>query len=291
MSSWEDYDPATLEAVLDTLASVMRCFGAASEHLTVVGGIAPSLLVPNPVGRAHVGTTDIDLCLTVALAEGNTGYYDEAHTALERAGFIQRSENPLKRWKWDREGIEVDFLYPAAPGDRPMMERREMDDWEPAAQASLGEQFSALAVGYPHLIDADRRLVAFQGQVDGAVADDDVYVTGPTSLCALKAAALTSRNKRKDAYDIVWTLDQVGIEQAASEALALIAGHDGRRIEVRTAAASLAALFAPERSGPVWYARFLEDFEPDTDRDQLERFAEETVMPYAQTILTNLEDS
>lgn len=285
MTTWEDYDATTLAAVFDTLASVKRCFGAAAEHLTVVGGIAPSLLVPFPKGSAHVGTTDIDLCLTVALAAGDTGYYDEVHGALERAGFVQRSQDPLKRWKWEREGIEVDFLYPAGPGERPMMQRREMEQWEPAAQASLGEQFSALAVGYPNLVDADRRLVPFQGRVDGALVDDHVHVTGPTALCALKAAALGSRNKRKDAYDIVWTLDQIGIEQAAGEALALAAHHEGRAGEVRAAAESLASLFEPGRSGPVWYALFLEGFEPGADRDQLERFAEETVGPYAQAIL------
>lgn len=62
-------DPA-LRLVLDGLESVLRCFGAAREHVTVVGGLAPSLLVPTPAGRAHVGTADVDLCLTVALADG-----------------------------------------------------------------------------------------------------------------------------------------------------------------------------------------------------------------------------
>lgn len=82
MTSWSAYDPKATAEVRSTLAITLRSFGPAREHLTVVGGLAPGLLVPTPVSAAHVGTTDVDICLTVALAEGGTGYYDTASDAL-----------------------------------------------------------------------------------------------------------------------------------------------------------------------------------------------------------------
>ncbi|MDQ1393600.1 MAG: hypothetical protein QOF30_2577 [Acidimicrobiaceae bacterium] len=69
-----EYDSATLAEVRSTLERVLRCSGPARDHVTIIGGLVPSLLVPAPAGNAHVGTVGVDLCLTMALAESDTGY-------------------------------------------------------------------------------------------------------------------------------------------------------------------------------------------------------------------------
>src|SRR5581483_7338073 len=48
--------------------------GRGSTHLVIVGGMVPPLLVPE-AAEAHVGSSDIDLCLSVAFVEGNTRQY------------------------------------------------------------------------------------------------------------------------------------------------------------------------------------------------------------------------
>lgn len=274
----DDYDPSTLTSVLSTLEAVLRCFGHAREHATIIGGLSPSLLVPVPPGRAHAGTADIDLCLTVALAEGGTGYYDEIGPALERDGFQQRMD-PTKRFRWERQGVVVDFLYPAGDGDRPMQEQRRGEDWESAAQTSFGENFAALAVGYPQLISATRRKAIFSTALYGAeIPDASVFVAGPGALAALKAEALSRRAKFKDAYDVVWTLDSFGPDPAAKDTLARISGNPSARVELGRAMWMLADVFSPGRTGPAWYANFVAAAgETDRQRSANERFATETV--------------
>jgi hypothetical protein len=45
--------------------------GMSAKHLVIVGGMVPPLLVPH-ASAPHVGSTDIDLCLSVAITEGAT---------------------------------------------------------------------------------------------------------------------------------------------------------------------------------------------------------------------------
>lgn len=279
-------DPA-LRHVLDGLESVLRCFGAARDHVTVVGGLAPSLLVPKPAGSAHVGTADVDLCLTVALADGDTGYYSEVAEELRRAGFVQRRDR-RRRFRWDRGGLVVDFLYPADSAADAMRRQRQEDDWETAALRSLGADFAALAVGNRHLIECTREEVAFTATVDGAIVPHaSVYVAGPAAIAALKAAALGGRHKPKDAYDVVWLLDERDPEAAALRALAQVRDDAAARDELREAVVLLAELFTEGRAGPVWYANFMQPAD-DLARDRHERFALETVAAFTTTVLEGL---
>jgi hypothetical protein len=286
-----EYDPAMLAQVLSTLERVLRCFGAARDHVTIIGGLVPSLLVPAPAGNAHVGTGDVDLCLTMALAEGDTGYYDEVGPALQAAGFGQTAD-PLRRFRWARNGIVVDFLYPAAGGEKPLLTTRAGEDWESAALRSLGENFAALAVGYPNLLDDTRRQVTFSTTLDGAeVPDAQVHVSGPAALAALKADALgpSGRLKPKDAYDVVWTLDEIGPERAAAETIELVTGKPAAVAELLTAIDRLDAVFDLGRAGPVWYANFVaREHDPPDQHAISERFAHQTVVAFIVALRNGL---
>jgi hypothetical protein len=44
-----------------------------------------------------VGTTDIDICLSVALAEGDTAEYERIEVALKAAGYVATDDS--FRWK------------------------------------------------------------------------------------------------------------------------------------------------------------------------------------------------
>jgi hypothetical protein len=278
--------------LLDGLERVLRCFGPARAHVTVIGGLVPSLLVPQPDGDRHVGTADIDLCLTVALADGATGYYDEVAEALGHGGFSQ-STRPRQAFRWEGFGISVDFLFPAADDDRPLRSLRRGEQWETAALHSLGVGFAALAIPFRHLIEATRERVKFPATVDGArVPDAWVHVAGPSSLAALKAFALSAegRYKPKDAYDVVWLLDQRGPEEAAVDAVRRVTGRPRAQDELAGALDLLEVQFDVAAPGTAWYANFLAN-PSDTadDRGARERFAHATVMAFVQAVRRALD--
>lgn len=85
-----DYDPVLRSKMLGEAARIIRAFGFAGAHVIIIGGLVPSLLVPNvEVGiEPHIGTNDLDLCFSVALVEGDVGEYERLETSLKSAGSI-----------------------------------------------------------------------------------------------------------------------------------------------------------------------------------------------------------
>ncbi|RYZ13960.1 MAG: hypothetical protein EOO70_08120, partial [Myxococcaceae bacterium] len=96
---------------------VVRAFGFAGAHVVIIGGLVPSLLVPTPeVGiEPHAGTQDLDLCLRVALVEGEVGDYERMENALKAVGFKMHAGTS---WRW-KGGISrpliVEFFCPPGP--------------------------------------------------------------------------------------------------------------------------------------------------------------------------------
>ena len=84
-----DYDPVLRSKMQGEAARIIRAFGFAGAHVIIIGGLVPSLLVPNVETGIdpHIGTNDLDLCLSVALVEGDVGEYERLETSLKAAGF------------------------------------------------------------------------------------------------------------------------------------------------------------------------------------------------------------
>lgn len=78
------------------------------------GGVVPSLLVLDPPpNRPHVGTTDLDLCLSVTIVEGDTAEYERIENTLRTAGY----EPTVDSFRWrqtSRLRLEVEFFCPAS---------------------------------------------------------------------------------------------------------------------------------------------------------------------------------
>jgi hypothetical protein len=120
------YAPEHLGMVRATCLYVATKLGDLMEELVVVGGLAPSLLIDQVNLRegvdSHVGTTDLDVGLTVALLDQQR--YATLTESLRRAGFspdVSEDGNPTRqRWKIeDTAKVTVDFLIqPTLPGDR-----------------------------------------------------------------------------------------------------------------------------------------------------------------------------
>src|SRR5437879_6128595 len=72
------YDSDVAGTMLGEAAWLLRALGFAAKHTILIGGLVPGLLVldPGPSRPKHIGTTDLDLCLSVALVEGDTTEYE-----------------------------------------------------------------------------------------------------------------------------------------------------------------------------------------------------------------------
>ena len=82
------YNTDDLDRILGEAAYVLRIIGFAGDGLTIIGGLVPSLLVPvvDPAyGQPHVGTRDVDLCLSLALIEQGLDGYERMETQLSRS--------------------------------------------------------------------------------------------------------------------------------------------------------------------------------------------------------------
>ncbi|MCW2956582.1 MAG: hypothetical protein JWO69_1451 [Thermoleophilia bacterium] len=207
----DDYDPALLEAVLAEVAYLVRTVGGtgSDHHIVLIGGLAPSLLVPDPLpDDAHIGTTDIDICLSVALTEGDTEEYERLETLIKGIGYRQADTS----FRWKRAGlvpVTLEFFCPAGP-DRPAGRTyRPRSSDNPTAKHNLGSTLSALALDAGDILTRDVVEYAWKGELpdDKGIAPVTLRVTGIAGFIVAKAAALDKRDKPKDGYDIVWVLD------------------------------------------------------------------------------------
>jgi hypothetical protein len=182
--------------------------GDLMDELVIVGGLAPSLLIDQanlPEGvDSHVGTTDLDVGLTVALLDEER--YATLTERLRRAGFspdVNEEGNPTRQ-RWKIEGtakVTVDFLIqPTLPEDR----GGRLRDIEP--------DFAALIVPGLHLAFVDRRRVTLSGKTFwGEEATRDVWVCGAGAYIVLKALAFRDRGENKDAYDLFYVIRDFGV--------------------------------------------------------------------------------
>lgn len=252
-----DYDNDDLDRILGEAAHVLRIIGFAGDGLTIIGGLVPTLLVPviDPAfGQSHVGTRDVDLCLSIALVEDGAQGYARMETQLQAAGF--KVSSCTFRWVHP-SGTEIEFFCPAGEG-RPAG-RMHRPKAGPGRQ-TLGGHLTALALDAGELLTTDRRIQRRTVSLpdDGGLIEFDFPVTGPAGFLAAKAAALGGRNKPKDAYDLIWLLEAwpggaeaVAGEIAAGIALRLPDAVDRMRRQ-------LAAAFASEdHHGPRAYAKFV----------------------------------
>jgi hypothetical protein len=259
-----DYDARTTEAILDETVTVIRSFGFAGGHVILIGGLVPGLLVPvlDPGMEPHVGTGDVDLCLSAALVAGEVGEYERLEHTLRKSGFamFRRNESQPESWRWvggNRHSVVIEFFCPAtaaAPAGRL---------FRPGGV--VGGKLSALALEAGRLLDRDnveRRVTA--NTPDGRI-EIPIRVTGLAAFIATKVDAIEGRNKNKDAYDIVWLIDAWpgGIDPVVET---IRKSPIWEAPEFKTTLSRLERQFASvDDVGPRQYARFMAGASPDAE--------------------------
>ncbi len=192
-----------------TCLYVATKLGDLLDELVVVGGLVPSLLIPEEsVPRAeerHVGTMDLDLGLSLALLDAER--YEELTARLRRAGLepdANEAGNPtFQRWKIEPSGrfkATVDFVIPPS-----------RDEDEGGTIRHIEKDFAAVITPGLHLGFQDRQRVALVGStILGEKARRDIWVCGPGAFLVLKALAFGSRGENKDAYDLFYVIRNYG---------------------------------------------------------------------------------
>ncbi len=204
-----DYKREDLELVRQTCLYVATKLGDLLDDLVVVGGLVPSLIIPDeslPTGEdVHIGTTDLDLGLSLAIL--NTNRYEDLLIRLNRAGFKpdeNEEGNPtLQRWKITPSAdlkVTLDFLIsPSLATDKGGDLRHIQKDLAAVITPGLRLAFQ------------DKQKVSLKGlTLLGEKANRDVWVCGPGAFVVLKALAFDRRGENKDAYDLYFVIRNYG---------------------------------------------------------------------------------
>jgi len=263
------YDPSTTEVILGETAALLRALGLTSHHTVLIGGMVPNLLVLDPPGPAHLGTTDIDLCLSIALIDGDTAEYDRIETCLRSAGF----QPTKKSFRWRQSSglrLVVEFFCPTTdqcPAGR-LYRPRQVEN--PTAKHNMGGNLTAVALDAGELLSTDTVTVSREVILpnDGGRMSYEFTVCGLLGFLAAKTAALHKRDKPKDAYDIVW-ITESWPDGPRGAAAAITASPQYGHQDVPQILDSLYDAFsAVDKVGPASYARFLADPQ-DTPADRI----------------------
>lgn len=255
------YDHFATDRCERVLVTLLGDVGPWSKRIYLAGGLAPRYLVGEfpAAARAHIGTTDVDLVIGLALGDDLPETYRTLYNNLRSAGLKQTQ--PSFRWSRTVDGVAVyvEFLC-------------ETDQVEPGTiyrpRGTTGSKVAAVNVRGAQLVTRDFIEHAIEGDRldDGGRSRVTVRVAGLLAYTVLKILAFQDRHKKKDAYDLVFViLNYPGGPTAAGHASGAspIIGDP----QVAEAIDLLSARFADaDHDGPHAYAGFLAD--PGDDEAQ-----------------------
>lgn len=275
------YTPETLQACEKALRTVLARIGAWGGRVYLIGGLVPQYLIgkaPSDM-KEHVGTTDLDIVVGVALQSQETEFYRTLQRHLKDAGFepTRNPENGQEQsFQWGRkvDGIDVllEFFCPVGDGEPGSILRNPGQ--------GVGSKIGAIRTAGAELVALDSFPVTLTGDtLDGGGIRENIvaHVANLLPFIVLKVFALAGRVKAKDSYDIVWTLNAFsgGIEGAV---IAMKASPVHDHPDTARAIELLREHFRTlEHSGPAQYAHFEATSDSEDERVELMRFALGTV--------------
>jgi len=277
-----DYNEAVTARCERALVTLLGDLGPWRERIYLAGGLAPRYIVGQlPEGaQAHVGTTDVDLIVGLALGDETSETYRTLQNNLEKSGFVQRE--PSFRWTRDVEGdsVAVEFLCET---DSVMAGRifrpREF----------TGSRFAAFNVRGAHLVREDfiEREIEAERLDGGGLSRVAVRVANVLPYTVLKIFAFQDRHESKDAYDLGFTLfNYEGGPSAAGRAAATSAVRTHPQVEE-------ALILLEERfrdiaqDGPNAYASFLADLDDEEAKARLRQEAVAIIRSFLQSSRAN----
>jgi hypothetical protein len=273
---YTDYNEEATSRCERVLLTLLGDLGPWRERIYLAGGLAPRYLVGQlPEGvRGHVGTTDIDLIIGLALGDETPETYRTLQNNLENAKFQQLE--PSFRWSRAVDGVRVILEF--------LCETDEVDPgriYRPKGEGT-GAKLGAFNVRGAHLVRDDFIERDLEGErLDGGGRSRvTVRVANILPYTVLKILAFQDRHENKDAYDLVFTLlnyrngpGAAGVAARASR----VAGHS----QVQEGLALLEERFKDAGlDGPSAYGLFLATRGDDDQQARLRREAVATVREF-----------
>ena len=206
------YTAETVKLARATCLYVATKLGDLRGEVVIVGGLVPSLLIPqeglDESRSTHVGTMDVDLGLAIAVLDEQR--YQEICDRLRSAGFRpdenEEGNKTNQRWVIDAEphSVTVDFLIP------PIQEKDKGGRLK-----NLEADFAAIITPGLELAFRDSEIVEIDGEtIRGERARREVTVCGPGAFVVLKSLAFDGRGENKDAYDLIYVLQNYGSDES-----------------------------------------------------------------------------
>jgi len=272
-----DYDEYTTGLCERAILTLLKCAGPWRERIYLAGGLVPRYLIDvvPELTRPHVGTTDVDLVVGVAVVDEGPEPYQTLVANMSKAGFEMARDKAGRQqsFRWsiviDGKAVVVEFMTEqgASPGSiaRPRQ----------STGAKLGA-FEARGASLVALDFVEREIRA--KLAGGSESFATLRVANLLPFLTLKSLALHERGavKHKDAYDIVFTLGHWPGGPAAAAATAAASPVIDREV-VHEALGLLDAHFAHAgMDGPGHYGTFLFDETVDDD-EEIERLRLEAV--------------
>ena len=218
-STSDGYGIEQLARVRQTCLYMAVKLGDLLDEIVVVGGLAPYLLVDQeslPSGlEPHLGTMDLDMGLALAIL--NRERYRELGRRLRDAGLEpevnSQGNRRFQTWTTGTSyPVTVDFLIPPA----------EKTDGG-SELLHLESDLAAIVTPGLELAFKDRSWVEVSGPVpSGARVTRNIPVCGPGAFTVLKALAFGNRAENKDAYDLLYVWNGVGVASVANCLAALL---------------------------------------------------------------------
>jgi hypothetical protein len=188
------------------LLEVWSRLGEYHDHLVLVGGLAPRYIIPQPetgavsVPPRHCGTFDVDLAVSLAVAEIKT-YESIRSTLVDRLGF--------EHGKSER-GREQRHSFVKRVGNMPVILdflTTKYDGPKNSRMRAVEEYLSAIQVEGLGLALKDPLQIIVEGELlEHGRHEAKINVCRPVPFVVLKALALSGRGMLKDAYDLVYVL-------------------------------------------------------------------------------------
>ncbi|MHB8760891.1 MAG: nucleotidyl transferase AbiEii/AbiGii toxin family protein [Coriobacteriia bacterium] len=201
----EQYNSEATKRCERVLGTLMRGIGQPwRDKVCLVGGLVPLYLVRGDGydQPAHVGSTDVDVALRLAVEAEDLGAYATLETNLKKNGF---SRVDGSSWRWSAI-LDGDVVVLELLGDRENVEPGTVFRPKVTPPAGAGG-VGLLCVRGLELAFRDSITITRDLQLlDGAYSEVDFRVANLAPFVALKADAYLDRRKPKDAYDLVYVL-------------------------------------------------------------------------------------
>lgn len=265
---FSDYDREATERCERTLVTLLGDIGPWSKRVFLAGGLAPRYIVGQlPEDQGHIGTTDVDLVIGLALDEAPETYRTLENN-LKKSGFTAGATS--FQWVRNVDGVKVMLEF--------LCETTEVEPgriFKPKGEGA-GSGLGAFNARGAQLVSHDyiEREIEATRLDRGGKSKVVLRVAGVLPYTVLKIFAFQDRHNTKDAYDVVFTLLHFGSGPAEAGAAAA-ASPVSRHPTVDEALRLLAERFADiDQDGPVAYAQFLA---PQDDEEAADRFRREAV--------------